>query len=231
MYLNQVVAIINRFLKKEQPSKFSSSWILKRSPKAYRYIWSNVRTDLGDIDWDKVITRLDREFQRRWTMRRPRKVKPYRDIREVRIALKKYQPKLYVFISPMDDEDKRLRDTISIALVRIAQKGNIRAQQELIKHLRFIVDQWTEYCPRLWRWRGHPDEIEERLQACIRCYRFTGSFIGYMFKTLEYAGRGLKYFQAYSLDDYIPGTDKRSIENVVQDPESQEIMIYEKNRY
>jgi hypothetical protein len=33
-----------------------------------------------------------------------------------------------------------------------------------------------------------------------------GSFIGYSFKTLEYAGRGLWSIVAYSLDDHFPET-------------------------
>ena len=39
--------------------------------------------------------------------------------------------------------------------------------------------------------------IQKRIEGCIRCYRFTG----YLFKTLAYAGRGLRPMAAYSRDD------------------------------
>lgn len=230
MDFDQVTQTINSLLLKEQPSKFSSSWIYKRAPKVYRYIWVNVKTELGDIDWDNVICKLDRPFQERWICRRPKKVKLYRSIREVKIVLKKYNDKRYVFLAPVDDGDKLLRDVISVALVRLAQKGNLRAQQELVILLRFMVDQWIEFCPRLWKWKGYTDDLEDKIKGCIRCYRFTGTFIGYLFKTLEYAGRGLRRMQAYSLDDTIFDGDKRIIDSVVQDTETNEIRIYDRTK-
>ncbi len=226
MNFNRAVKILNSKLRKEQPQRFGSTWIYRGAPKVYRYVWANVRTELGDIDWDKVVSKLDSPFQRRWYYRRSKRVKTYRNIREVRTVLNRYQDKLYVFIAPADESDKYLRDTISIALVRVAQKGNLRAQQELITMLRYIVDQWIEYCPKLWRWKGYAADIEDKLKGCIRCYRFTGSFVGYMFKTFEYAGRGLR--SSYSLDEFIGNTDKRRIDNVVQDADTNEIHLYQR---
>ena len=96
-----------------------------------------------------------------------------------------------------------IRDSISIALVRLAQKGNIIAKREIIKLVRFTIDEWIELSPKISRWKGYEYLIEKRIEGCIRCYRYSGSFIGYLFKTLEYAGRGLKPIIAYSLDDPI----------------------------
>ena len=36
------------------------------------------------------------------------------------------------------------------------------------------------------------DEIQNQLEACIRRYRYTGSFMSYVFRTLECAGRGIR---------------------------------------
>lgn len=226
MDLEEACKAINSLLNQHQPKQFSSSWIYYNTPKVYRYIWKNHKNELGDIEWDQVVCKLDKPFQRRWVYRRPKKVKQYRNIAEVRKALNKYKEKLYVFIAPLDDDDKLLRDTISIALVRVAQKGNVRAQQELVPLLRFMVDQWIEYSYRLKKWKGYSDEIEDKLKACIRYYRFTGTFIGYVFKTLEYAGRGIRPMHAYSLDDTMFDGQKRIIDNVVQDRETNEISIY-----
>ncbi len=231
MDINEAIQLLNTTLQKQQPALFSSSWIYYQTPQVYHYVWRKVKTPLGDIDWDAVVRKLDREFQKRWTQRRPKKVKPYRNIREVRAVLKPFQEKLYIFIAPADPDDRMFRDAISIALVRLAQKGNIKAQQELIPLLRFMVDQWIELSPRLRKWKGYGDDVEDKIKSCIRLYRFTGTFIGYLFRTLEYSGWGLKPLQAYSLDDTVSTNgDKRRIENVVQDMETNEIKIYERNQ-
>ncbi|MEK7161893.1 MAG: hypothetical protein AAB729_04370 [Patescibacteria group bacterium] len=178
-----------------------------------------------------MVSKLDKEFQRCWTQPRPKKVKTYRNIREVRAALKPFQEKLYIFIASADPDDRMFRGAISIALVRLAQKGNIKAQQELIPLLRFMVDQWIELSPRLRKWKGYGDDVEDKIKSCIRLYRFTGTFIGYLFRTLEYSGWGLKPLEAYLLDDTLSANgDKRRIENVVQDMEANEIKIYGRNQ-
>jgi hypothetical protein len=50
------------------------------------------------------------------------------------------------------------------------------------------------------RWCGHEEELQSQLTACIRRYRYTGSFLTYVFRTLEYAGRGIMPARMYSLD-------------------------------
>jgi hypothetical protein len=133
---------------------------------------------------------------------------------------------MYTFIAPVDYEDKLIRDAISIAFVRIAQKGNILAINEITMLLRYTVDLWIEHCYQLRSWKGYESEIKEQLEACIRRYRFTGSFIAYLFKTLEYRGRGLRFIYSYSLDDRMLLGEKRRIENVVQDAETGEISYF-----
>ena len=94
-----------------------------------------------------------------------------------------------------------MRDIISIALVRIAQKGNVIAKEEIIKLVRFTVDEWIEHYPTISPWMGYESLLPNSIEGCIRRYRYSGTFIGYLFKTLEYAGRGLRPIIAYSLDD------------------------------
>lgn len=231
MDLDQAIQLINTQLKEINPKTFSSSWIYRQTPKAYRYIWVNIRTELGDIDWDKVTSKVDREYQARWVYRRAKRVKTYRNIWEVRLVLKSFQEKLYVFIAPATDDDRIIRNAISIALVRLAQKGNLRAQQELVKLLKYTVEMWVEFCPVLWIWKGYSDDMEDKIKGCIRCYRFTGTFTGYLFKTLQYAGRGLRRLNVYSLDDTMYDSQKRIIDNVVQDQQTQQITIYDRTNH
>jgi len=201
MNFEQMIQTINKVLSRENPETFNSSWILKRTSRCYRFILKNVRTDFGAIDWDRVTSALRWEFQRRWApARRKRTNLPYRNQREVKIILDKYRDKLYVFLSPQDLADRRIRDVISIKLVRLAQCGNVSAKLELMKLVDYTIDDWIERYCLLSRWRGHKAEIQANVERCIRRYRYSGSFLRYVFRTLEYAARGLKPLQVY-LDD------------------------------
>ena len=201
MDFDYAVKTINKLLIEKRPDTFNSSWIRKHAPHVYRFIQKCVRAETGGIDWDRVTRALDRRFQRKWNTSSRIKAKSYRKKAEVGIILQKYHAKLYVFIAPTDRDDEDIRDSISIALVRIAQKGNVLAKEEITKLVRFTIDEWVESRPTLSSWEGYESLIPRRIEACIRCYRYSGTFIGYLFKTLEYAGRGLKSVASYSLDE------------------------------
>jgi hypothetical protein len=59
---------------------------------------------------------------------------------------------------------------------------------------------WIERHETIARWRGHEAELQDQTEACIRRYRYTGSFLTYLFRTLECTERGIVPHQAYSLD-------------------------------
>ena len=193
--------MINSRLKKKQPKIFNRSWVRINAPGAYRFIQRNIRAEIGGIDWDQITRCLDHKYQRLW-MGSVRKIAKtsYRNKAEVNIVLQRYDDKLYTFLAPVDKHDEQLRDIISIALVRIAQKGNMSAKQEIIKLLTFTVDDWIDRHPTLSCWRGYDPLIQTRLECCVRRYRYSGSFMLYLFKTFEYAGRGIRPIIAYSLD-------------------------------
>jgi hypothetical protein len=199
-----VAQILNELLSKEHPEAFSSSWIFKRAPHCYHFILKNVRTDLGAVDWDRVTCALEWKFQRLWTPgRRNRSHVPYRNRREVTLVLKKHRAKLYVFLSPQNALDRRVRESISIALVRLAQHGNLSAKQKIIDLIGYTIDDWIDRSRCLSCWRGYEAETQTHIEGCIRRYRYSGSFLRYVFRTLAYAGRGLRPLQAYSLDEPI----------------------------
>lgn len=144
--------------------------------------------------------------------------------------LAQYRPRLYIFIAPQNRNDENLRDRITIRLVRLAQRGNTLAMQEAKTLVRFVADEWVDKYWMLARWKFNSEALDEQIAACIRRYRFTGSFLGYLYKTLEYAGRGLA--PIYSLDDPLcDGAYRTHAENVVQDPETGEIKMYEKGMF
>jgi hypothetical protein len=163
-----------------------------------------MRTDFGTIDWDRITRALEWRFQRRWVSRyRKQPCVPYQGNKEVKAVLEKYHAKLYVFVSPQDRFDRQTRNTISITLVRLAQDGNESAKQELLNLLEFTIDDWIDRYPFLSRWQGYKAEIQTQVERCIRRYRYSGSFLRYVFRTLEYAGRGIRPLLVYSLDEPI----------------------------
>lgn len=229
MQLVEAVHILNLELKKLRPETFSSIWIFRHTPCVYHFVRINIRTETGEIDWDAVTKGLDREFSKRWTGRK-KKSQPYENKDEVEKIFARYRPKLYIFIAPQNREDEDLRDRISIRLVRIAQRGNVLAQQEAKILLRYTADEWIERFPMLCRWKYNSDFLDEQIVGCIHRYRFTGSFLGYLYKTLLYSGRGLR--PVYSLDEPLfRGSERTKAENVVQDPETGEIKMYEKGMF
>ncbi len=227
MDFDQTIRILNRRLTDCDPATFNSSWVLKHAPRCYRFIHKNIRTETGRIDWDKVTCALERKFQRRWMpIRKPKSLLPYEDLSEVNAILNKYRDKLYVFLVPSDRSDARTRNIISIPLVRLAQYGNLLAKQEVIKLVRFTIEGWIERYRFMSRWEGYEEEIQKHLEGCIRRYRYTGSFLNYVFRTFQYAGRGLKPLYAFSLHDPIAlGSTKCWIENVYKDAETNDIRI------
>jgi hypothetical protein len=203
MNFTSLVETLNKLLARTQPDVINSSWIWTHAPRCYHFIRQNLRREFGGIDWDRLTYALDLKYQRRWRPVRTRKNRlEYEDRAEVETIFKRYHPKIYVFVAPSGKDDRRTRDIIAISFVRLAQKGNLLARQELMGLIKFTIDNWIERYSFLSRWRGHEDEIQIQLEACIRRYRYTGSFVNYLFRTLEYAGRGIRPVRMSSVDPF-----------------------------
>lgn len=57
---------------------------------------------------------------------------------------------------------------------------------------------------------AHPDKMCDRISDA-------GSFLGYLYRTLEYSGRGLVPLKKFSLDNFSPITGKRLLETFIKD--------------
>lgn len=220
MNFDTAVKTLNRHLRKKKPETFSSSWIFANAQPVYHYVRNNFRTENGDIDWDTVTLALSRRYQKRWMRYRYKQVPSYENRDEVSRVLDKYRDKLYTFIAPADEQDRLIRNKIIVALVRVAQKGNISAQQEIVTWTTFVVTDWTEKHWQIYKWKGYTDEIEDKIIGCIRRYRYTGSFLGYLFKTLEYSGRGIVPLQKFSFDDPVGDGSTTRIDYFMQEAEN-----------
>jgi len=140
MNFDTVVDTMNDLLAEKQPQIFNRAWVREHVPRVYRFIQREIRVEKGGIDWDRITRALNPRYQKRWFGSFRKKSKSYQNKTEVDIVLQKYSSKLHTFIVSEDKNDEYIRDVISIALVRLAQKGNILAKQELTKLLSFTID-------------------------------------------------------------------------------------------
>lgn len=217
MNLEKTIKNINRSLNKKQPTSFNSVWIKYRCKVSYKFVIENIKTEFGKPDWDLIVSQLERCNQKLWLKGIKRgKTKSYKNKIELDVILDKYKNNLYTFLAQKDKEDKIICDWISIKLVRIAQKGNLLAKEKAITLLNYLISQWIEYDKSLYNWKGYNELIVEHIETCIRRFRYTGSFIGYLYRTLELSGRGLTPLEKFSLDDYSSVTGKRIIDNFKQ---------------
>lgn len=223
MTFDKAVKNIGRSLVRKHPISFDYLWIKRNCRTTYFFIAENIKTELDEADWDLVVSRLDRDLQKRWMKGRkqPKCLSAaYEDNAEVEVILKKHQDKLYTFVAQESAEDRVVCDWISIRLVRVAQKGNLLARSKVVTFVGYLIDQWIERNVKFARWRGNTDLIQEKTEGCICRFRYVGSFIGYLYRTFEYSGRALSGGEAYSLDECYSGTVKRKIDDTVYDDET-----------
>jgi len=228
MNLKAAIEPINVLLSQKCPETFNSSWILKHAPSCYRYIQKHIRSKTGAIDWDRETQALQKKHQRRWVPKRKLiKSSPYWNQDEVNNVLKSYQEKLHVFIVFGNQDDRYIWITIGIRLVRLAQRGNLSAKHEIMKFVGYTVDEWIEQSSCLYRWKRYDVEVKKLIEGCILRYRYTGSFLNYVYRTLEYAARGVQPSYVYSLDKPLGlHSSKLKIENVIRDSETGKMCFY-----
>jgi hypothetical protein len=208
---------LNSLLTKYRPKAFDPLWIEQRDENLYKYLSRHVRTETGMVDWDVITVALEQRFQKRWYWYNKRKAiakTSYENQEELDIILDKYRSVSYTVFVQENESDRNIRDKILISLVRVSQKGNALAQKKLIEWLNFIITEWTEYLPPIAKWKGYPDGILGNIQQCIRCYRYTGTFIGYLYKTFLYSARGLR--STCSLNTPIGKGNKTRIDYIIQ---------------
>lgn len=209
---------LNALLKNKKVKTFNPAWIKLHSPGLHKYLCRNFQTGTGDVDWDFITANLDPAFQKRWKRYEKKIIAvSYENKEEVEVILTKYHDKLYTLLAPLDKEDQQIQDQIMINLVRCAQKGNALAKEHVIECMTFIIYEWIESSRYLVRWKGYTNDIRNRIEGCIRNYRYSGSFMNYVFRTFQYSARGLR--PIFSLDDKFRNSTKRRIDYMAQEEE------------
>ncbi len=210
---DQVIRKINFHILKKNPPVISEDWIKKNSPVSYAFITKN------SIDWDTVTLHIEKSYQARWNKTSKRKrytnLMRYEDQSELNNLLTLHKEKMYTFVSKLSKDDELVCDRISILLVRLAQKGNMLAVAELKNLYIFMLNKWLEESKSLRRWRGYESGMFDLLEGCIFRYRYSGTFIGFLYRTLQLSALALEPLEAFSLDDISMITGKSRVETLV----------------
>jgi len=215
---NKATQTLNALLVIKRPKSFDPLWIEYNDYHLFEHLSKYAKIETGEVDWDAITVTLERRFQKRWHWHRKNKstvAVPYENQEELDNALNLYGDKLYMALVPLNENDEKIRDRIFIRLVRISQKGNVLAQKRVIEWLTIIINEWIESRPGFTKWKGYPTDIIERIQGCIRCYRYTGTFMGYVYKTFLCSARGLR--STCSLNDPVGKGNKTRIDYIVQE--------------
>lgn len=231
MNFDRAIEVIADQLSSHEPQNFGPGWIIQHCPSAYRFLIKKERTEIGDVDWDRITLALPRRYQSKWrhsgdTMRRRNPPNPYRNKTEVDRLLAPYRSKLYTFYVIQDKDDYVICDFIAIRLVRLAQKGNVTAKEHLLSLITGVIEEWYEKNAFFGRWRFYSDLLQRTTVGCIFRYRYSGSFLRYLLRSLEYGSYRLRSIEAFSLDEITPGTERRMVDCIIQDPETREIRIF-----
>jgi hypothetical protein len=217
MNLERAICNINRSINKKKPKAFNDQWIKNRCKISYQFIVENIKTEFDEPDWDLIVSKLERHNQKLWMKKIKRsEVVVYQNKKELNLILNNHKNKLYTFFGQLNKEDREICDLISIKLVRLSQKGNLSAKKKTLELCSSLVEQWIEYDKSLYSWKGYNELAIEHIEACIRRFRYVGSFLGYLHRTLQYSGLGLVPLEKFSLDDFSPVTEKRIVETFVK---------------
>ncbi|MCP4050436.1 MAG: hypothetical protein GY730_07000 [bacterium] len=217
---------LDELILKKRPTYIQAVWIKQHAPHCYWHIINNYRMPFGTVNWDKVTRALNKEHQKLWKPRYRKTKKVYFCSKKLKKALNIYNKNLYLFFIIPTKQESRCMDCICITLVRLVQRGNLAAKKKLEELLYFTVENWIETIYSLKIWQGYEAELREHIEKCIHRFRYAGSFLGYLFKTLIYVGRGLIPRFVYSLDDFVQTTNLRHIDLVCKNIETNEIKIF-----
>lgn len=205
---------LNNCLKRKRPKIFNPFWIKANAENLYEYFREFVQLPAGGIDWDFITVHLDVSFQKKWKpcVEYSNSYESYKEVNEILAA---YQKELYMLYAPKNKEEELIQDRVIIQLVRLAQRGNVLAKEKVMDCASFVIYEWMENSKYLKRWKNYSNEIPIKVESCIKNYRYSGSFMKYLYMTLYYSARGLR--TTCSIDEPIGKRNKTRLEYIAQE--------------
>ena len=202
---------LNQCLKQKKPKIFNPFWMKVNAGNLYEYFSAFVQLPSGAIDWDFITVHLDKSFQKKWNPSFEYS-DSYNCQKELNEILVGYQKEMHVLYVPQNNEEKIMQDRIIIQLVRLAQRGNSLAKEKVLDCASFVIYEWMENSKCMKRWKNYSDEIPSRVESCIKNYRYSGSFMKYLYMTFYYSSRGLR--TTVSLDQTVGRQNKKRMDYI-----------------
>lgn len=75
-----------------EPSSFGPKWIAVNAPSLYSRLRNTIRDDGGNLNWSKILNSLDEKWRSRWTRKLVEITSLEKDIEDLKLLLKKYNP-------------------------------------------------------------------------------------------------------------------------------------------
>lgn len=202
---------LNQCLKQKKPKVFNPFWMKANAGNLYEYFSAFVQLPSGGIDWDFITAHLDKSFQKRWnpSIEYSDSYNCQRELNEILVG---YQKEMHMLYVPQNNEEKIMQDRIIIQLVRLAQRGNSLAKEKVLDCTSFVIYEWMENSKCIKRWKNYSNEIPSKVESCIKNYRYSGSFIKYLYMTFYYSSRGLR--TTVSLDQPIGSQNKKRMDYI-----------------
>lgn len=200
MNFESAISTMNNLLAAKQPQTFNRAWVRVNAPCVYRFIQKEISIERNGIDWDRLTRALNPGFKSNGL-----------DLFERRLNRIGIKQRSILFFNDTAANSIPLPQRIKMTNIYGTSSASLSCElfkREIFQPSWSLWDCWalrsmtgSKKNSKLFGWRGYDPLIQTRLDCCIRCYRYSGSFMRYVFKTFEYAARGLKSLIAYSLDD------------------------------
>lgn len=182
-------------LMRENRGYFSPSMIRGANMALYSYLSRRVKVEgSGAQDWSKVSSALSGDLRERFRFRplvaEKKPIEEYPNATgEVESVIDSYRDDLFLFFlgkSEISQEQRERREGFCHQMIKLAQRGNPVAYQRLTELVMIMVNEWIDNDKdHFGKYVVRSGLAEDRVEACIKNYRFKGNFVGYVYTSLK----------------------------------------------
>ncbi len=205
-------------LEKEKPKRWSPTYIAKTDRHIFRFVERHLVDKKGSLQWDKLVSRLPPEYQKTWTRKQYLDdldlAEEYSDKEEVAEVMQKNRASLYLFYEATGKDEEGALNEVCSDFVYLIRKGNKEATAMFMLYLQPTISKWLESKALSVSLAQDPEEVKRCTERCFYLWKKDRSFLGYLFRSLQLAARGMKTYQEISLDEDRPGETRNRHETI-----------------
>ncbi len=203
--LESISSEVQALLEKEKPKEWSPTFLAKKARHVFRFAERNLTNAKGGIEWDRLISLLPPEYQASWK----RKIfleditvaEGYSNQEEVDQLLEKHKDSLYLFYESTGKHEEDAVNQICMDFIDLIRKGNQEAKETFTQFLQPAITKWLDSEALPASLAQNPEKMNERVDRCLYLWKKNKTFLGYVFRTLDFTARGLKKHRVISLDE------------------------------